>query len=177
MRTLKPSEVVYIGGRAGVGKTTVAAEISHILRDAGVPHAVIEGDNLDQAYPEPWRNGMPLAERNLAAMWHNYHEAGYRRLIYTNTVSVLEMANLNEAIGGEVRATGVLLGAEDKTAALRLAGREIGSDLEAHVERSNRAGERLEQSAPEEVHRVATDARTVTEVARTIIGLTKWTLI
>jgi len=108
MQATEPSEVLYIGGRAGVGKTTVAAEASHLLSAAGVSHALTEGDNLDQAYPQPWRNGTPLAERNLAVMWRNYPEAGYRCLIYTNTVSVLEMTDLNAALGGEVRAVGVL---------------------------------------------------------------------
>ncbi|WP_363457481.1 hypothetical protein [Microbacterium sp. LMI1x-1-1.1] len=81
------TDVIFIGGRSGVGKSSVAAEASHLLGLADVQHAVIEGDNLDQAHPPPWRSGIPLAERNLAAMWANYREAGYSRLIFTNTVS------------------------------------------------------------------------------------------
>jgi hypothetical protein len=37
------------------------------LSRAGIWHCLIEGDNLDMAYPPPWEHG--LAERNLAAMW------------------------------------------------------------------------------------------------------------
>src|SRR6185437_7197213 len=102
-------------------------------------HAVIEGDNLDLAYPAPWRSGLMLAERNLAAMWRNYRDAGYSRLIYTNTVSVLEMEQLEEAMGGDVRGVGVLLTGDDETRHARLAVREVGSGLELHIERSNRA--------------------------------------
>ena len=34
-------------------------------------------------------------------MWHNYQALGYRRLIYTNTVSVLHARELSAALGGE----------------------------------------------------------------------------
>ncbi|WP_256335359.1 hypothetical protein [Microbacterium sp. 77mftsu3.1] len=61
------TDVIFIGRRSGVGKSSVAAEASHLLGLADVQHAVIEGDNLDQAHPPPWRSGIPPAERNLAA--------------------------------------------------------------------------------------------------------------
>ncbi len=47
----------------------------------------IEGDDLDLAYRLPWEHG--LTEKNLAAKWRSYRALGHRRLIYTNTVSVL----------------------------------------------------------------------------------------
>jgi hypothetical protein len=49
------------------------------LSAAGVRHCLIEGDNLDLAYPPPHVHG--LAEQNLAAMWANYTALGYRRMI------------------------------------------------------------------------------------------------
>jgi len=91
------TEVILIAGRSGVGKSTTAYEVSRQLAASHVRHALIEGDNLDQAYPAPWRQGIPLAERNLAAMWLNYRELGYSKLIYTNTVSVLEIATLRDS--------------------------------------------------------------------------------
>lgn len=48
-----------------------------------VKHCVIEGDNLDLAFPQPWEHN--LAQRNLAAIWANYRALGYGRMIYTNT--------------------------------------------------------------------------------------------
>lgn len=33
-------------------------------------------------------------------MWNNYAADGYRRLIYTNTVSVLEADKLSQTLGG-----------------------------------------------------------------------------
>lgn len=174
MEFFSPSEVLFIGGRSGVGKSTVASEASHLLAEAGVQHAVIEGDNLDMAYPVPWRQGLQLAELNLAAMWRNYRAAGYRRLIYTNTVSVLESEKLVGALGGDVRSIGVLLSASDVAARARLANREVGSTLEQHVERSNHAAQELETNAANSVHRVATDGRSVIEIAHEVINLTGW---
>ena len=86
------TDVIFIGGRSGVGKSSVAAEASRILAGKDIRHAVTEGDNLDQAYPEPWRHGVDLAEQNLAAMWKNYRAVGYSRLIFANTVSVLRLS-------------------------------------------------------------------------------------
>jgi gluconate kinase len=169
-----PTQALFLGGRSGVGKSTVALEVSRILAAADVAHALIEGDGLDQAHPEPWRRGIPLAERNLAAMWRNYREAGWTRVIYTNTVSVLELPGLTAALDGEVDAVGVLLTADDATAASRLAGREIGSGLAESVARSAAAAPRLEAEAADAVHRVATDGRTVADVAAEVVALSGW---
>jgi hypothetical protein len=83
---MSQSEALFIGGRAGVGKSSVSNEIHIQLFAARVRHCCIEGDNLDLAYPPPWEHH--LAERNLAAIWRNYRELGYRRMVYTNTASV-----------------------------------------------------------------------------------------
>ena len=169
-----PTQALFLGGRSGVGKSTVAAEASRLLALADVRHALVEGDALDQAHPEPWRQGIPLAERNLSAIWRNYREAGWTRVIYANTVSVLEMPALTAALGGEVEAVGVLLTADDTTADGRLAGREIGSGLAEAVERSAAAAPRLEEGASPSVHRVATDGRTVADIAAEVVALSGW---
>lgn len=75
------SEVLLIGGCAGVGKTSVAAELHHQLAENRIQQALIEGDNLDLAWPAPWKHGLHLAETNLAAMWRTYNTAGYTRLV------------------------------------------------------------------------------------------------
>lgn len=172
MRSETVTDVIFIGGRSGVGKTSVAAEASRMLARADVPHAVIEGDNLDQAHPEPWRHGIDLAGRNLAAMWANYRAIGYSRLIFTNTVAVLEIPALVTALGGAVRSFGVLLTASDETAAQRLGRREIGSALDEHVERSRRAAARLDTEST--ARRVCTDGRSVGDIAIEILVDAGW---
>lgn len=173
MHTGTRTDVIFIGGRSGVGKSSVAAEASRILACAGVRHAVIEGDNLDQAYPQPWRDGINLAEQNLAAMWRNYRAIGYSRLIFTNTVSVLQVAELAAALGVEVRAFAVLLTATDATAAHRLAQREIGTALAEHIDRSNFAARALD-AADETVSRLATDDRPVIDIATEVLVSAGW---
>ena len=165
-------EVVLIGGRSGVGKSSVAVELYEQLAAQGVQHALIEGDNLDLAYPPPWEHG--LAEKNLAAIWRNYSALGYRRLIYTNTNSVLDSGVLLDAVGGQSRAIGILLTATDAEVRDRLARREIGSALEAHVERSRSAAARLERAAPSWVVRVDTNGRSTPSIAREVAALTGW---
>lgn len=166
------TEVIFIGGRSGVGKSSVADEASHLLARADIRHAVIEGDNLDQAYPQPWREGFDLAGRNLAAMWQNYRSIGYSRLIFTNTVSVLEIPSLTAALGEQARAFGVLLTATDATAAERLAQREIGTALDEHIERSKLSAARLEASAT--AVRVTTDGRSITDIAAEVLHAAGW---
>jgi hypothetical protein len=171
------SKVLFIGGRAGVGKSSAGCEIHAQLSAAGIQHCLIEGDNLDLAWPAPHEHGHHLAEQNLAAMWANYRASGYQRMIYTNTASVFAgaISELTAAMGDNPQVTAVLLTCSDATARQRLALREIGSGLESHVERSGLMARRLDRAAPDWVHRVTTDGRTVTDIAAEIIALTGWT--
>lgn len=171
---MRVSSVVAIGGRSGVGKTSVAAEMHALLAQRDVRHCWIEGDYLDMAHPTPWKNGHDLAERNLSAMWRNYRELSYFRLIYTNTAAVTFTEPIVEAMGDAPTVLAVLLTATDTTTKARLVSREIGRELDLHVRRSAQAAEWLESVAPEWVHRVPTDSRTVGEIAEEIIGLAGW---
>ncbi len=167
--------MLFVGGRSGVGKSSIASEMHARLSAGGITHCVIEGDNLDLAYPPPWEHG--LAEQNLAAMWANYLALGYRRVIYTNTASVSGkvISALTDAMGDQPRVTAVLLTCSDTTARQRLARREIGAALDWHVERSDLMARRLDQRAPAWVHRVPTDGRAAADIAAEVISLTGWT--
>ncbi|MFJ2701916.1 AAA family ATPase [Streptomyces sp. NPDC087428] len=172
------SEVLLIGGRAGVGKTTAAWEVSARLREAGTPHTVIDGDFMGQVHPAPENDPhrAQITERNLTAVWSNFADLGHRRLIYTNTVSVLaESAPMFErAMGAGVRIVRILLTASDETTAQRLTGREIGSELEHELRRSARKARLLDEQAPADTVRVATDGRTVVDIAHEIVAATGW---
>ncbi|MFF9160928.1 hypothetical protein ACF081_11800 [Streptomyces longwoodensis] len=172
------AEVLLIGGRAGVGKTTVGWEVSALLRAAAVPHAVIEGDFMGQVHPAP--EGHPhraeITERNLTAVWENFARLGYRRLIYTNTASVLPEATcmFERAMGAHVRMTRILLTASDATARERLVGRELGSELEEELAGSIRKGRLLDQRATAGTVRVMTDLRPVIDIAQEVVAATGW---
>src|SRR5262249_23619983 len=146
------SEALFLGGRSGVGKSSVGNEIHAQLSAAGVRHCLIEGDNLDLAYPPPWEHG--LAEQNLAAMWANYPALNYGWMIDTNTVCVRAVAELTAAMGDDPQVTAVLLTADDMTARQRLAKRELGTALDQHIERSDVAARELDKLSPSWVHRI-----------------------
>lgn len=164
-------ELLVIGGRSGVGKSSVGFEIAAQLESADVAHAYLEGDCMDWVYPK--KPG--LAEQNLSAIWQNYAAAGYRRLIYTNTASVGNAELITTAMGGRTRVVGALLTCTDETAGQRLQSREIGSTLDWHLTRSAIVGRELaEVTLPPWAVRVRTDERTVTDIAREIVMLTGW---
>jgi hypothetical protein len=163
------SKLLVIGGRSGVGKSSVAFALHDQLAVERVRHAVIEGDALDLAWPAPWEHR--LAERNLAAVWMNYRALGYDRLVYTNTMSVLHAGELAAAMGDDPVVTAILLTADDSTARARLACREHGDSLAAHVQRSDAAARVLQDRVPLDVHRLSTDGRDAVHVAREIRGL------
>lgn len=133
----------------------------------------MEGDALDLACPAPWDSGIAFA--NLAAVWANYRALGYRRLIFTNTVSVLEVTAIAEAMGDDPRVTGVLLQASTRTVRNRLSRREQGAGLDAHAAKSRAAAVRLEAEAESSVHRLDTEGLTPEEIAVRIGAFLRWT--
>ncbi|NYI06923.1 AAA family ATPase [Allostreptomyces psammosilenae] len=169
-------EVLLIAGRSGVGKSTVGWEVSALLRAASVAHCLLEGDLLDQIHPAPADDPhrSKITEDNLTAVWRNFAARGHHRLVYTNTVSVLEPDMFVRALGGAPRIVGVLLTAGDDTARRRLEAREIGSQLDAHLVRSARMARHLDAVAPPWVARIATDGRSVPEIARDVVAATGW---
>lgn len=172
------AEALLIGGRAGVGKTSVAWEVSALLRAAEVPHCVLEGDYLGQVHPAPPDDPRRSAvtERNLTALWSNFADLGHRRLIYTNTVSVLTGSEgmFRRAMGEDVRLVRVLLTASDATTEERLAGRELGSELESELRGSLRKARLLDEQAPQDTVRVPTDGRDVPAIAREVLAAVGW---
>lgn len=171
------AEALLIGGRSGVGKSTAALALHRLLIRRGVQHAVIEGDNLDLAHPEPWTTfpDAHLAERNLAAMWRNYRELGFRRLIYTNTAAVVTVPTLVAALDEpDLILTAVLLRGNDETVERRLTSRQQPSELVASLESSARSSAWLDRDASEDVHRLDTDGMTLEQVALRLASLTGW---
>ncbi|MFD9860720.1 hypothetical protein [Streptomyces alboflavus] len=170
-------EVVLIGGRSGVGKSSVGWEIAAQLVAADIGHALIEGDFLDAVHPAP--AGDPhrsrLTCRNLAALWANYADLGCRRLVYTNTAGVLPSEEwlFTEAIG-RPRIVRILLTATDATAEQRLREREVGSELDRHLRRSAFMARHLDDLVPPDTHRVPTDGRTVGDIAADVIRRAGW---
>lgn len=172
------AEVLLIGGRSGVGKTTIGWEVSARLRAAAVAHVVVDGDFMGQAHPAPEDDPdrSRITERNLTAVWGNFAALGHCRLVYVNTLCVLpETAGMfRRAMGVNVRMIRVLLTASDATAARRLTGRELGSELKEGLAVSHRKARLLDARVPSDTVRVATDERSVMDIAGEVAAMTGW---
>ncbi|MEU6768388.1 hypothetical protein ABZ916_38520 [Streptomyces sp. NPDC046853] len=174
---MRTTEALLVGGRSGAGKSSVGLEVAALLRAADVGHAYIEGDVLDAVHPAP--EGDPdrslITERNLAALWANYTNLGCRRLVYTNTASVLgsEERLFARALRGP-RVIRVLLTASDATVEERLTARELGSELQQQLRRSAFMARHLEEHAAEGTLRVATDGRQIKDIAADVVAATGW---
>lgn len=166
--------VLVISGPGGVGKSTVAFELSLILQRRQIGHAVVDTDGLDHIYPVP--PDLPsLTERNLAAIWESYRERGVSRLILTGVYLARpdEAAWLERAIPGASFAFVRLVASED-TVRARVARREIGSGRADQGERSaTQLGVFAADRRPE-VRELPTDDRSVTEIADRLLALSGW---
>lgn len=173
--TATPTQILFLGGASGVGKTSVSFEVSAVLRRARVAHALIDGDNLDASHPGPMDSGRPwLTLTNLQALWATYRDAGQRRLVYVNTVSVLEVDELRDAVDPRAEVTAVLLEADGPALAARLGAREHGSELDEHLARSARWSADLRSRTPGWVARVDTTGVAIGLVAESVVALTGW---
>jgi len=170
------SEVLLIGGAAGVGKTSVGWEVSVQLSRLGVAHWHLEGDVLDAAWPRPVDDldGDRLTVRAMRAMATVFADEGYERCVYVQTASVAGHHLVREALG-DVAMTGVLLTATEPTRVGRLVGREIGTDLQRHIDDGATMAGWLEAQAPPWVRRLATDGETVPVLAGDVIDHSGWT--
>lgn len=145
------------------------------LKRAGIAHWFLEGDALDAAWPRPPNDldGSQLSVKNLRAMAEVFGDAGYTRCIYAQTVSVVDQQLVRAALG-TVRMQGFLLAATEPTRIARLTQREIGTDLDRHVRDGAIMAHHLQANAPEWVVRIATDDRSVEQVAAGIISAAGW---
>lgn len=163
-----------IAGPAGVGKTSVANDVSVQLRRAGVAHAVVDTDALDDVFPVPdgqWR----LTERHLAVMWESYRSLGIRRLILTGVYlhTAPELEWIVRATSPD-RVTLIRLDAAPDVLAERVRRREIGSGAEDQLVRTHDQA-RILASQPQGAEMVvATDGRPIESIAAEIISTLGW---
>src|SRR5258707_7446336 len=95
-------------------------------------------------------------------------------MTYASASSDLVVDDRTAVMEDSSRVTAVLLTCSDATARQRLARREIGGALEPNIERGKMAARELQDLAPDWVHRVSTDDRTVADVAAEVVGLAGW---
>lgn len=166
---------LIISGPVGVGKSSVANEISNVLCDQKIAHTLVDLDALTQTYPRPSDDpyGTGLAIRNLLNLWQNAKTLGSRNLIIAR---VIEQNSEISEIGKVVPDANFIvcqLQAKDETLVKRISQREIGSGKVGHIERALKLSASLRKSAPANIT-IETDEKTVVEIAKEIASLVRW---
>jgi adenylylsulfate kinase len=167
--------VLFITGPIGVGKTTVASEISEQLEQAGVAHALVDVDAIRECYPRPVDDYYQtrLAMKNLAALWQNFQAEGATHLIIIDVLeSRADLERYREVVPG-AHIVVVRLYAPLHTLHERIQHRELASSLDWHLQRTVELAALMERQRIEDVL-VDTEGKTVPTIAHEILSLSGW---
>ncbi|MBF6614685.1 MAG: hypothetical protein IVW55_16360 [Chloroflexi bacterium] len=167
--------VLVLTGPVGVGKSAVACELSNLLIEMRVAHAVVDMDWLRSSYPRPEDDPFhtALGLRNLAATWANYSSAGAERLVVVDVVETRAARAMYEAPIPHADVMVVRLNATLPTILSRLEGRETGASLAWHQHRAAELARQMEAESVEDLL-VETEGRTIVNVAREVLALVGW---
>jgi gluconate kinase len=167
--------VLLISGPVGAGKTTVAAEIGTLLREANLPHAIVDLAVIGRCWPppadDPWNDR--LVHRNLAVMWPHFRRAGAERLVLCRVLEDRALLRHLRAAIPDAAITVIHLDASLQTLHARLRQRESALDptwyldVATYLSRSMRPYELAD-------HVVDNDDRPVRDVAAEILGRAGW---
>lgn len=170
-------EALLISGTVGAGKTTAAEAVGDLLRAEGVPHAVIDLDELRRGWPSPPddRFNLSIELANLAAVAANYLRAGAHRLVLAG---VLEAAaarhRYKDAVAIPLHVA--RLRVDLSLARRRLRRRHAGhaAALEWHLHRVQELHTILEVAGADDFV-IDTDVLTVEQIARALLVGAGWT--
>lgn len=174
MKDIVPT--LIITGPVGVGKTSTARAVADRLRATGVPYAMLDLDAIVECYPAPPDDpfNFRLAMRNLAALWHNFQEAGARYLILNWVIeSRDELAAYNRAMpDSEIKV--VRLRAPITTIHARVRQRAgDDADISWDLARSRQLAEEMDAAKVEDIL-VETEERSADQVAEEILKILGW---
>lgn len=176
MSVVQPNiPVLLITGPVGVGKTTVASELSELLSKAGVPHGLIDMDWLRECHPS--RVGDPfhtaLGMKNLAAVSANFRVEGAKRLIVVDILEARDdLKHYLAAIPGAAIVV-VRLQASVPTLISRVERRQVWSGLEWHRHRAAELAAQMERDRVEDIL-VDTEGKSPITVAQEILTQSRW---
>lgn len=167
--------VLLITGSLGVGKTTVAAEVSELLDQAQIPHAHVDIDALRWGYfpLSADRFQTELAMENLKSLWINFQRMGARRLIIADVIEEREHVQRYRQAIPDAQVFVVRLHASLEELERHLKSREVGSGLDRHLARTAELAKKMEQAGVEDLV-VDTEGKTVTAVAWEVLQRCGW---
>ncbi len=163
---------MIITGPVGVGKTTVASEVSELLEQAGIAHAFVDLDALRWCFPRRAddRFSVRLGMKNLAAVWANFRERGAASLVVADVIESRDGLDRYRATIPGADIFVVRLSASLEALAERLQRRELGAGLAWHLQRAPELAAIMERNNVEDLL-VATDGKTVTQIAEEILAV------
>ena len=167
--------VLVITGPVGVGKTTIAGDISALLAHAAIPHACVDVDALRDVWPAPPgdRFNIALGLKNLAAIWRNFQAVGTERVVLADVVERRgDLEGFREAIPG-AEVTLIRLRASVATLQARVGQREAGAGRAWHLRRAKELAEQMDRDALEDIL-IETDGRAPGAIAREILAHSGW---
>jgi hypothetical protein len=167
---------LLITGTVGVGKSTVAAEISDVLADLKIPNVAVDLDALVWQWPPTSEWNGDLMFENLAALWPNYQAHGATRLILAGVLEdPAELVRYRAAVPG-AEITVCRLVAPEAVRLDRLHGRmPAGPSRDWHLGRTVELERILDRLAVEDFA-VENGARPVREVALEVLARAGWAL-
>ena len=164
---------ILITGPSGVGKSTVASEVSWILsEERDLAHACIEMDAIGNMHPMPDDCRLRLA--NLRAVWDNYRAEGANRLILVDTLESASDLGVLQAALPQAQIAVFRLTADLAVLFERVSAREQGGVGEPlHREMAERHV-RVQAGLGITERVIEADSRTPNQLAREILRLCGW---
>jgi hypothetical protein len=177
MDDAQPVRVLIICGAPGTGKTVVAWEVGHRLQRLGLPHAVLDTDELDRVWPKPESvdDLIAVTRENLRALWDTFSGLGTRHLVLCGVMADVPVNRswIEAAVPGAAL-TFLRLTAQRSTRMQRLRWREVGTGFGRDMRASDKVAAFVEEHDPPGMPTIVTDGKSVVEVADQVLTRAGW---
>ncbi|MGX9900786.1 hypothetical protein ACW0JT_14610 [Arthrobacter sp. SA17] len=131
--------VIFLNGSYGAGKTSALDHVGDLLAEARKPFSLMDVDWFHRSWPPGAEDpaNVITESANMAAVWHNYQQAGPRQLVVAGVIASLEdRARYEAAFGLPLRSVRLVADVSEIEARLRRRySPEQGSSLSWHLDR------------------------------------------